>query len=123
MRKSLTDETIIAAILEHGSIRAAAAALSCGERTIHTRMKKDSFIQQYKTARAEGIKAATAKLQSRTAAAVDTLTEIMNDNNVSPQVRINAAAQVLCYAAKMTETTDIIERIEELERDSSNEKY
>ena len=107
MRKSLTDETIIAAILEHGSIRAAAAALSCGERTIHTRMKKESFTKQYKTA----------------AAAVDTLTEIMNNTDVSPQIRINAAAQILCYAAKMTETTDIIERIEELERNSSNEKY
>ena len=114
-RKRLTDEAIIAALIAEGSIKGAAASLKCTTRTLYERMKKPEFKELYAQAKADILKIATAKLQGNLCGAIDTLTEIMKDEEAAKQTRVNSAVSILQYAARFTETTDIIERLEAVE--------
>ena len=115
LKKRNTDEAIISALIENGSIKAAADRLGCTVRTIYERMKKPGFKNLYAQAKAEILKTATAKLQGNLTGAIDTLAAIMKDEETAKQTRANCAVAILQYAAKFTETTDIIERLEALE--------
>lgn len=114
-KKRLTDEAIIAALIAEGSIKGAAASLHCTTRTLYERMKKPEFKDLYAQAKADILKTATAKLQGNLCGAIDTLTEIMKDEEAPKQTRVNSAVSVLQYAARFTETTDILERLEAIE--------
>ena len=114
-RKRLADEEIIAALIAEGSIKGAAASLHCTTRTLYERMKKPEFKQLYSQAKGEILKVATAKLQGNLCGAIDTLNEIMTDPEAPKQTRVNSAVSILQYAARFTETTDILERLEAVE--------
>ena len=114
-RKRLTDEAIVAALIECGSIKGAAASLQCTARTLYERMKKPEFKKIYTQAKGDILKTATAKLQGNLCGSIDTLTEIMKDTEAPKQTRANCAVSVLQYGAKFTEATDIIERLEAIE--------
>ena len=58
---------------------------------------------------------ATRKVQQTLDPAVAVLREIMEDRDENGQVRVTAARSVLEYGLKMTETTDILTRLDELE--------
>ena len=115
-RKRVTDEEIIAAILMHGSNRAAAEALGIGEKTVYLRTKTPAYIELFRQTKQELLSTATHRLQAATVNAVKVLCVVMQDYKVAPQTRVNAATSVLAYAAKYAETVDIMERITELER-------
>ena len=114
-KKRHTDEEIITALIDKGSIKGAAATLNCATRTLYERMKKPEFKELYAQAKAEILKAATAKLQGNLCEAIDTLAEIMKDPEAAKQTRANCAVSILQYGARFTETTDILERLEAIE--------
>lgn len=114
-RKRLTDEAIVGALIAEGSIKGAANALKCTPRTLYERMKKPKFKALYTEAKSNIIKTATAKLQGNLCGAVDTLSKIMKDEETAKQTRVNSAVSILQYAARFTETVDIIERLETIE--------
>lgn len=122
-KKRLTDEEIIAALLAKGTVKGAAACLECATRTLYERMKKPEFKELYAQARAHLLKTATAKLQGQLCGAIDTLTEIMNDKETAPQTRANCATSILQFAARFTETTDILERLEAIEEAQAMKGY
>lgn len=115
-RKRLTDESIIAALISEGSIKGAAASLECTTRTLYTRMKRPEFQKLYAQAKADILKTATAKLQGNLCGAIDTLAAIMTDEEAAKQTRVNSAVAVLQYAARFTETTDVVDRLEAIEK-------
>ena len=78
-------------------------------------MKKPEFKERYAQAKADILKTATAKLQGNLCGAIDTLAEIMTDTEAAKQTRVNSAVSILQYAARFTETTDILERLEAIE--------
>ena len=115
-RKRLTDESIIAALISEGSIKGAAASLECTTRTLYTRMKRPEFQKLYTQAKADILKTATAKLQGNLCGAIDTLAAIMTDEEAAKQTRVNSAVSILQYAARFTETTDVVDRLEAIEK-------
>lgn len=116
MKKRIQNETIIAALIAEGSIKAAAVSIGCAPRTVYNRMRKPDFKILYSQAKAELVKNVTAKLQGQMCNAIDTLVEIMNDTDAAKQTRANCAVSILQYGARFTETADILERLEEIER-------
>lgn len=114
-KKRLTDEAIIAALMAEGSIKGAAASLECTPRTLYERMKKPEFKTLYAQAKGEVLKTATAQLQGELSRSIATLAEVRDDTEAAKQTRVNAAVYILQYAARFTETTDIIERLEAIE--------
>lgn len=121
-RKRLTDEEIISGLIAQGSIKGAAASLECTTRTLYTRMKTPEFKELYTQAKGEILKAATAKLQGNLCGAIDTLAEITQDPEAPKQTRVNSAVAILQYAARFTETTDILERLEAIEETQLQER-
>ena len=114
-RKRLTNEAIIAALIDKGSIKEAAQVLGCTARTLYDRMKAEEFKTLYAQAKADLISGATAKLQNKLASAIDCVYEIMINPETAAQTRVNCASTILTFAARFTEGTDIIERLERIE--------
>lgn len=127
LRKTITHEEIISALLSTRSIAEASQKLGIQPRTIYNRMKKDDFKRLYAEARKGLLKATTEELQKMTASAVGVLADIMIDRNVPANTRIYSATSILQFASKYTELNDVLSRIEALEiekeRETENEQF
>ena len=115
MARRLTDEEIVSALIECGTIKAAAESLNVQVKTLYSRMKQDRFKELYSRAKSDLLKAATAKMQSNLVDACEVISEIMKDAGTSQQIRLNAADCIIRNTLKMLEQADILERLEELE--------
>lgn len=114
--KAISDEQIIAALLDHGTIRAAAQAAGISERTLYDRMNKGEFQALYKAAKADLIRAAVLNINRQLQAAIDTVVEVMQDPDNNAAVRLQAAQTILNNAGKfaqrlqLDETSVLIQR-------------
>lgn len=115
MNKTIPDEKIIAVLLTTSTRIEAADNLGISTETLYKRMKKDTFKVKYQKAKDDLISDAIGYLQATMKEAIDTVAEVMRDTDNAPQVRINAADTIMRYAIKLTETVEIVERIEALE--------
>ena len=93
----------------------AAAAAGITSKTLRGYLADPEFQAAYKKAFADLVEDATRKVQQTLEPAVAVLREIMEDRSENGQVRVSAARSVLEYGLKMTEQTDILTRIQELE--------
>ena len=73
-------------------------------------------MQKYNEARRERTEAARNVLQERAHAAADTLATIMQDNSAPAQTRVSAAAEILRQNVRYTGITDIMQKLDALER-------
>lgn len=110
-----TDEQILCALLNNGSVRAAAKALECNDSVIRDRLKDKLFSKTYKERKLEVLIAAADKMKSNISLAVDTLSAVMSDTENPPTVRVSASDSLLRHCLRYVEVTDIIKRIEALE--------
>lgn len=100
MSKTISDEAIIASLINNGTIRAAALSLKISERTIYDRMSEGEFKALYKSAKADVVRKAVFNINMQIGAAVDTIVSIMNDEEVNPAIRLQAAQTILSNANK-----------------------
>ena len=117
MAKKVSDESIIAALLNNGTLKAAAAAAGVSERTIYDRMNNGEFQALYKAAKADLIRAAVFSLNSKVQAAIDTVAAVMQDENNNAAVRLQAAQTILNNAGKFAQRlqadeTSVITQVE-----------
>lgn len=116
MAERKSDEAILIALCNAGSVKAASRECGVSPPTIYRRLQDDAFRQKLDAVRDDALKEASARLSGRLTAAVDALTEIMNDRNTAQQTRANAAAQILSYGLRFAETCDFLRRTEALEK-------
>lgn len=116
MNKTITNEQIIVALLTSNTRLEAAEKLEISKDTLYKRMKNDVFKIDYRRAKDMIVADAVTMLQTRMNEAINTIADIMNDDHNAPQIRINAAEDILKYSIKLTETTELINRIEALEK-------
>ena len=107
--KTANDEQIIAALLANGTLRAAAAVVGISERTLYNRMNETDFQALYRSAKADLIRAAVFNINNQLQAAIDTVVEIMQDNNNNPAIRLQAAQTILNNAGKFAERLQVTE--------------
>lgn len=98
--KKNTDEQIIAGLLTHGTIRAAADSIGMSERAIYNRMKNTEFQALYRAAKSNLIRVTALSISNHTQEAIDTIVEVMRDKENSPAVRMQAAQSILNNSAK-----------------------
>lgn len=103
MAKKVSDEQLIAALLNNGTLKAAAAAAGVAERTLYDRMNDGDFQALYKAAKADLIRAAVFSLNSKVQAAIDTVADVMQDENNNAAVRLQAAQTILNNAGKFAQ--------------------
>ena len=102
------EETLIAALLTSPTVKAAAAATEIPESTIYSYLRKPDF-------------KATTYLQGKTADILEVISEIANNKEIHPQTRLTACRTLLEYSIKFTETSDIVEQIQELKAEFDEE--
>ena len=111
----ISDEKVLAALLENGSIRKAAAALGCSAGCVRDRLKDEQFKKQYEDAKAAALNEATDNLSIKLTTAVDVLAKVMTDSETAATVRVSAADSVLRHGLRYIQQYEIIKRIEALE--------
>lgn len=107
--KAISDEQIIAALLDHGTIRAAAQAAGISERTLYDRMSKGEFQALYKSAKTDLVRAAVLNINRQLQAAIDTVVEVMQDPDNNAAVRLQAAQTILNNAGKFAQRLQLDE--------------
>lgn len=100
MPKVVTDEQIISALLNNRTMKEAAQSIGLTERTVYSRMQDGDFKVLYKAVKADVIRNSVFSINQQLGAALDTVTEIMQDKNVSPAIRLQAADKIFLYADK-----------------------
>lgn len=101
--KAVSDEEIIAALLQHGTIKEAAAAAGTTSRTIYDRMKDKTFRSEYMAAKTDIIRKAVFTINEKLSEAIEAVANIMNDTAVNPATRLQAAQTIMNNAAKFAE--------------------
>ena len=110
-------ELALAALLTHPTRKEAAAAAGISVRTLQDYFNKDpEFMERYRAAFGELVQDATRQAQQTIAPALSTLKEIMEDRDEQATARIQAARNTLEFALKLTEQTDVLEQLRELEK-------
>ena len=79
-------------------------------------MKDPEFMERYREAFGNLVQDATRQAQQTIAPALSTLKEIMEDRDEHDTARIQAARNTLEFALKLTEQTDVLEQLRELEK-------
>ena len=100
---AVSDEEIIAALLNSGSIAQAAQLTGIAPRTIYDRMGTRDFKAAYSAAKADIVRQAVLTLSRNLAAAVDVVMDVMNDDSTNPAIRLQAAKMIIDGAAKFTD--------------------
>ena len=117
----IENEVVISALLTEPTVQKAAEKCGLSQRQIYERMKQMSFKQEYRQAKRSILESVLNTLQSGLTAATETVIQIMQDGENSPQIRLNACNLIFNQCQKLTETVDILDRIETLEMQVDNE--
>ncbi len=118
-------EKALQALLVSRTRAEAAKTAGIGESTLRGYLKDSEFLERYREAFGNLVQDATRQAQQALTLAISTLTEIMGNTDEQATARIQAARSTLEYALKLTEQTDILEQLRELERwrEETNGKY
>ena len=114
MNLSENKQKAIAALLTCKTKEQAAEKAGISPRTLRTYFEDPVFQQAYRNAFADLIDSATRRAQQTISPAFDTLSEIMQDTDISPAARVSAARAALEYGLRLTEANDIIAQIREI---------
>lgn len=101
--KAVSNEQIIAALLQHGTVKEAAAAAGTTPRTIYDRMNDRAFRSEYMEAKNGIIRRAVFSINEKLSAAIEAVAEIMTDKDIAPAVRLQAAQTIINNAGKFAD--------------------
>lgn len=104
------------ALLTNPTKEKAAAAAGITSKTLRSYLADPAFQAEYKKAFSGLVEDAARQAQQAITPALSTLRDIVEDGGKSAQARISAARSILEYSMKLTETTDILTRLDELEK-------
>lgn len=105
----------LAALLTSPSKAAAAKAAGIAPRTLRDYLADPEFQAAYRDAFGNMVEDATRQAQQAISPALSTLREIVEDREEDAQARISSARAILSHGLKLIETTDILNRLRELE--------
>lgn len=105
----------LVALLTQPTKEKAATAAGITSKTLRSYLDDPEFLAEYRKAFSDLVEDATRKVQQTLDPAVAVLREVMENDSENGQVRVSAARSVLEYGLKMTEQTDILNRLQELE--------
>ncbi|MBR4908265.1 MAG: hypothetical protein IKZ43_04550 [Acidaminococcaceae bacterium] len=100
---AVSDEEIVSALLQSGSIAQAATLTGIGQRTLYDRMGTREFKAAYSAAKSDIVRSAVLAMNRNLSAAVDAVTGIMNDEENPAGIRLQAAKMIIENAAKFSE--------------------
>lgn len=118
----INNEKILAALVTCGSVRKAAKTAGVSETTIRDRLNDPAFHKRYEKAKTAVLTEACDTISSRLTAAVDCLSDVMEDEQNSATVRVSAADSILRHGLRYIETANILTRLDVLEQLQNNKQ-
>ena len=85
------DEAILAALVTCGSIRQAAKRAFCSESTVRNKLKDAEFLERYKATKQCFLAEACDAISARLTLAIDTLSDIVEDEKTPTTIKVSAA--------------------------------
>lgn len=104
------------ALLTEPTKEQASKAAGISTRTMSTYLANPEFQQAYKKAFGELITDATRQAQQALSPALSALRDIVEDGNETSSARIAAARTLLEYGLRLTEISDILAELDEIDR-------
>lgn len=111
----LTNEAIVAAIIDAGSVTNAAKKLGVSRRTISGRIRSPDCQKLLSDSLRDSVTETASILGTRMTAASAIAFNVMADEKVSPQVRLNAANSILSHGVRFIEMAEFERRLSALE--------
>ncbi|MCI5661558.1 MAG: hypothetical protein MR371_04855 [Clostridia bacterium] len=108
-------EEFLIALMEEPTVTRAYKRAGISKTKAYAFLGEDSFKSDINRLKSEILSSVTSYLQSNLAECSETLMAIIRSDSVSAQVKINAAQVVFSTCRALTETTDILPRLEALE--------
>lgn len=115
------NETILAALIACGSVRAAAKVACVSETTVRARLNDPDFRKEYETAKGAVLTEACDSLAARLTHAVDVLVEVLDNQENPSTVRVSAADSILRHGLRYIEAGNILVRLDALEQRTNSE--
>lgn len=112
----VTDNEILTALLQNGSPSAAAKQLGISHTTVIKRIRTPKFAEKLKECQDMLLQSAVSTMKVRLSESLDTLSKIMKNPKAPYSVRVNAADCMLRHCRGYIETSEIPQRIKELEK-------
>ena len=116
--KTRNAELAIAELLAGATIKDAARKAVVGVRTLESWMKSDWFKTKYDAARQSLLQSVVDMLAEASTVAVRVLRGVASDRLAPHGSRVSASAKILELSAQYREMSDIIKRLEKLEREN-----
>ena len=105
----------LAAVLEHATLEAAAAALGIASSTLRSRTSSPQFFEALRESRRAAVRRAAAQLSHRACEAVGVLLAVLRDDLTPHSTRVSAARTILEQTHRAAELDDVEERVAALE--------
>ena len=121
---TMKQERALVALLEHGTLEAAAESAGINKTTLWRMMQLEVFQDAFRASRRQVIETAIAKLQAGCAVAVGVLLEVAGDSAAPASARVSAAKTILDQsftALEVSDTNERIKRLEELQHEPKTE--
>lgn len=118
-KASRKQEILICYLLTEPSVNKAAEKAGIGVTTAFRWLQDPEFQEQYREARRMAVSQAISQLQQASTEAVQTLRNVMADEEAPPASRVSAAKTVLELSFKAVELEDLTARLEKLEQSIS----
>ena len=109
-KKNISNEAMINALIQFGTVREAAENLGCKARTIYNRMNNDpEFIEDFNAAKKDITRKAVASFNNKISLAIDEIFSIMTDKSVNAAIRLQAAQTILNNAGKFADRLEKVD--------------
>lgn len=108
--KAVSNEEIIAALIQHGTVKEAAKAAGTTPRTIYDRMREKDFSVEYMRAKSDIIRKAVFTIDEKLSEAINTISDLMQDKETPPAIRLQAAQTILNNAEKFSSRLAVSEK-------------
>lgn len=115
MAKNNMENIILVGLLSNVTVKATAKETGISESTIYKYLRDDEFAIKYEKKKLEALEEAVNFFQLNILKVGSTVMEIINDEEASLQVKLNACSVILQNSLKFTNQIEILKRIERLE--------
>lgn len=102
IKTKITNERICAALLAFPNVEEAAAFLKVSVSTIYKRIRTPEFDNLYQNQNYNLLKTATEALRATLLSSIQIAREIAEDEDVAPQIRLNACDLLIRHATKLS---------------------
>ncbi|MFJ5625578.1 phBC6A51 family helix-turn-helix protein [Peribacillus loiseleuriae] len=116
LKLKLKQEKVIMALLTEPTHSQAAKKAGVGETTLYRWLDDEEFNKAFKDARRKAFSQSISHLQQATASAVETLKDVMENEESPASSRVSAAKTVLEMAFKAYEMEDLVAQIDEMQQ-------